>query len=184
MQLWSQLQGRVKPGPLYTYDTKVLHIHPMSLLTLRDRVFRSMYRCKNCNNPSGKRQHQSHTPRRIVRQRHVWQRRLNKSALFAKEFAEDVCKGPCTSLEYLIIAEIYKYCLRSFSSDVKLVTIIYTAVLEYSESLSLDLPLGAKTEDDILKTVSEYHHNLKVFQALTETQLQINTIGQAEADTN
>ena len=55
-------------------------------------------RCKNCNNPLGKHQQQSSFTK-VCRQRHVWQRKVKKSALFSKQFEENVKKGPCTPLE-------------------------------------------------------------------------------------
>lgn len=91
------------------------------------------------------------------------------------EMNEELSEGPHTSLEYLVLAEIIKFCiLNGLGCEVSVISPFYSAVVEFAKTLNIPLPLGHKTIEQIDTTVREYHHNLDVFKTLSCTQLKVN----------
>ena len=89
------------------------------------------------------------------------------------EMNEELSEGPRTSLEYLVVAEIIKFCiLNGLGCEVSVISPFYSAVVEFAKMLNI--PFGHKTIEQIDTTVREYHHNLDVFKTLSCTQLKVN----------
>ena len=132
-------------------------------------------KCKKCNNPVGPRLHSVINQTKKAGQKHLWQKRINKGATFAIEMNEILSEGPRTSLEYLVIAEIIKFCIQNgLGCEVGVVSAFYSAVVEFAKTLNIPLPLGHKTIEQVDTTVREYHHNLNVFKTPFFTQLKVN----------
>ena len=50
---------------------------------------------------------------RKSRKKHNWQKKIDKSVIFASDLKEDLFTGPRTTLEYLVVGEIIKFCLSN-----------------------------------------------------------------------
>ena len=88
---------------------------------------------------------------------------------------EELFQGPRTVLEYLIIAEIIKFCLHDgLGCESDIISAFYAAVVEFAEATDNTLPIGHKTNEQVSTITREYHHNLEVFKTLTIVQLQLN----------
>ena len=132
--------------------------------------------CKNCNNPHGSKSQKSKMQER-KRQWHAWQSTYTqeKSSMFALEHQEDISKGPCTLIEYLLVALIVKHIYqREVECTMDTVHAIYQACIAVALAMKLTIPLGAKNKKEISNILQEYEKIRKNFEAICVTQLMID----------
>ena len=91
------------------------------------------------------------------------------------EHQEDITKGPCTQLEYLLIAAIVEHTHnKEIECTVDAVHAIYQACVTLASTLKLKVPLGVKNKKDIETVVQQYERHGKNFEAICVAQLKIN----------
>lgn len=136
-------------------------------------------KCQNCKNPYGPRPPSDGAKpnSRRSRKKHSWQKKIDKSAIFAADLKEGLFTGPRTTLEYLVVGEIIQFCIHGgFEFEGGIVAALYSVVVNYTQAMTSTLPLGHKTIQEINKIEREYHHNLEIFENLSITQLKLNVL--------
>lgn len=134
----------------------------------------SQCRCRNCDNPNGKKKSSESHPQR-KRPRYEWQKLLPKqnSLEFAASIGEDIEMGPRTMLEYFLLSCIYDFCTFEGIDTEQSMHTIYNAIVTFATNFEETLPITSKSEEDILKFLREREHNLEVFKALCYMQLSL-----------
>ena len=82
------------------------------------------------------------------------------------DLKEDLFTGPRTTLEYLVVGEIIKFCLSNVLECERdgIVPTLYTIVVNYALAINSTVPLGHKSVDEVHKIEREYHHNINIYQ--------------------
>lgn len=118
-------------------------------------------KCKNCNNPHGKRVKPSETSTKRKRHRHTLQMDLPCSKKFASDSGEDIADGVWSQFETLVVNEIVATLSYSKSIyDATNATIVYNKVQYYSSASFCTFPLPANVVFRI-KTVKQVDAKLK-----------------------
>ena len=123
----------------------------------------SQCRCRNCDNPNGKKNSESHPQRK--RPRYEWQKLqpTQNSLQYAAGMGEDIAMGPRTMLEYFLLNCIYDFCKCEGIDTEQSMHTIYNAIVTLA--IEETLPITNKSEEDVLKFLREREHNLEVFKA-------------------
>ena len=131
----------------------------------------SQCRCRNCDNPNGKKNSESHPQRK--RPRYEWQKLLptQNSLQYAAGMGEDIAMGPRTMLEYFLLNCIYDFCKCEGIDTEQSMHTIYNAIVTLA--IEETLPITNKSEEDVLKFLREREHNLEVFKVLCYMQLSL-----------
>ena len=150
-----------------------IECHPVIVINPREVSCTSQCRCRNCDNPNGKKSSESHPQRK--RPRYEWQKLLPKqnSLEFAASIGEDIEMGPRTMLEYFLLSCIYDFCTFEGIDTEQSMHTIYNAIVTFATNFEETLPITSKSEEDILKFLREREHNLEVFKALCYMQLSL-----------
>lgn len=135
-------------------------------------------RCKNCCNAFGKRPNLEvdGTPC-CQRQKHVQQINVPKSFLFgcSASAGEDMTTGKRTVLEFFVLEGILHFLKGQYcESATESILDVYSAAVEITKSFDTTLPIGNKSEEDIVTFLCEHQHNLEAFTSLCNCQLSIN----------
>ena len=113
------------PSPIYSSRCKCLRLsQPCSLLC----------RCKNCNNPNGKRP-MINAAKSRKRQSHTFQMKIPTAKSFAQERDQTLCQGAWSDYETILLLEI------GVHNDPQEVTDIYNKLVLYSKSMLCTLTL-------------------------------------------
>ena len=97
-----------------------------------------------------------------------------KSAIFGGNVGEELQSGKRTILEYFILEGILHFLKQDYQTTPTIILNIYKAVVDIANSFQSRLPIGTKSEDDILTFLREHKHNVEAFTALCHCQLSIN----------
>lgn len=133
-------------------------------------------KCKHCGN--GKEEIKTTTEPLRKRRRYDHQILYTKSADFGLQRGEAMSQGARSVLEFFVLEGILKFCnVGHTQHDVgDSILLIYSTIVEITDSFDEKLPIGQKSDKDILCFLREHQHNLDAFTALCNTQLQLNNI--------
>ena len=133
-------------------------------------------RCEHCQNPHGIR------PKKVApqvkrRRRETYENQKHplkgrKSSDFVQMIDEPLKIGPCSDIEYLVMASIAEYLSEEdqdnsedFLMELKE---IYDAVRHLAENLEISIPLFERTNKDIENFLSKYKLNKYVYQHMIQ----------------
>ena len=95
-----------------------------------------------------------------------------KSLSYANQEQEKISPGPRTELEYLLVAELIKFCNQNeIEADICIIQQLYMTCLDLMQVMD---PSPTKSIEEIIKIVNEYDRHRQVFQATCIAQVKIN----------
>ena len=98
-----------------------------------------------------------------------------KSLSYANQEQEQISPGPRTELEYLLVAELIKFCNQNeIEADICIIQQLYMTCLDLMQVMDPSLPISTKSIEEIIKIVNEYNRHRQVFQATCIAQVKIN----------
>ena len=130
--------------------------------------------CINCANPKGTRP--EIPTRHRERRKHAWSLKSVKGlSYYANQEQEKISPGPRTELEYLLVAELIKFCNQNeIEADICIIQQLYMTCLDLMQVMDPSLPISTKSIEEIIKIVNEYDRHRQVFQATCIAQVKIN----------